>query len=334
MPINKMIINAADPEECRIVLLDDGRLEEYYTDSSLRESTLHNIYKGVVHNVEPSLQAVFVNYGAEKNGFMQVAEIHPEYFHVEPPARGRIDLREAIKKGQEVLVQVTKEATALKGAALTTYISLPGRFLVLMPGREHVGISRKIEDDDERKRLKKIGAELNVPEDCGVIVRTVAATRNKKDITRDLAQLHRLWEDLRKKGIEEKSPCLIYKEQDLAIRTIRDHFNPDIKEVLIDDPEVYERAKEYLKVIAPRTQNVLKLHKENRPIFSATRSRSRPRLYFPTRSSSSPAAPLSSIPPRPWSPLTSTRARAPRKSAWNTLPTEPTWKRPKRSPAS
>ena len=124
--MNKMIINAVDPEECRIALLDDGHLEEFYIDSSLKEQSLHSIYKGVVQNIEPSLQAAFVQYGSERNGFIQLNEIHPEYFHIEPPENCRVDIRKAILKGQELLVQVTKEPTAIKGAALTTYLSLAG----------------------------------------------------------------------------------------------------------------------------------------------------------------------------------------------------------------
>jgi ribonuclease E len=263
-----MIINAADPEECRIALLDDGYLEELYIDSSLKEQTLHNIYKGIVHNVEPSLQAVFVSYGSERNGFMQINDIHPEYFNVAPPDRGPVDIKKAILKGQEILVQVTKEPSAIKGAALTTYLSLAGRFVVLMPGREHIGVSRKIASDEERARLKKLAEELPVPEGCGFILRTVAEGRNKKDLSRDLAYLVRLWEEIRKRGQEQSGPCLVHKEQDLALRTIRDHFNPDIKEILVDDPEVYARIKEYMKVISPRYQGLVKLHKENRPIFA------------------------------------------------------------------
>ena len=263
-----MIINAVDPEEIRIAFLEDGKLEGYYTESSLRELTLHNIYKGVIQNVEPSLQAVFVNYGADRNGFMQLDEIHPEYYNVEPPERGQIDIRKALLKGQEVLVQVVKEPTALKGAALTTYLSLPGRYVVLMPGRAQVGVSRKIEDEEERQRLKGIVADLPVSEGCGFILRTAAQGRNKKDISRDLSYLVRLWEDIRRRGMEEPGPVLLYKDQDLALKTIRDHFNPEIKEILIDNPEVYERALEYIKVISPRNAKLIKLHKEKRPIFS------------------------------------------------------------------
>jgi ribonuclease E len=266
--VNKMLINAVDPEECRIALLDDGYLEEFYIESSLKEQSLHNIYKGAIVNVEPSLQAVFVNYGGERNGFMQINEVHPEYFQVDPPERGQWDIRKLLCKGQEILVQVTKEPTAIKGAALTSYLSLAGRYVVLMPGREHIGISRKVESDEERQRLKSLVKDLPVPAGCGFIVRTVAEGRNKREIVRDLNYLSRLWEDIRKRAMEEPVPTLIHKEQDLALRTIRDHFTPDIKEIIIDNPEIYERAREYMRVLSPRYQNLVKLHKENRPIFA------------------------------------------------------------------
>lgn len=263
-----MIINAVAPEECRIAIVEDGYLEEYYTESYTSEATRGNIYKGVIHNVEPSLQAVFVDYGVDRNGFMQINEVHPEYYNIEPPERGQIDIRKALLRGQEVLVQVTKEKTGNKGAALTTYLSLPGRYVVLMPGREHIGVSRQIESDEERQRLKQAVQDLPVPEGCGFIVRTAAEGRNKKEITRDLNYLARLWEDMRKRVPDEPAPSLIYQEQDLAIRTLRDLFTPEIKEILIDDPEVYEQALEYMKVISPRYQSLVKLSKEKRPIFA------------------------------------------------------------------
>ncbi|MBU2549295.1 MAG: Rne/Rng family ribonuclease [Proteobacteria bacterium] len=263
-----MIINASDPEECRIAIVEDGYLEEFYIESALKGSKVHNIYKAMIQNVEPSLQAVFVNFGAERNGFMQINDVHPEYFLVDPPERGPIDLRKVLGKGQELLVQVTKDATEIKGAALTTYISLAGQFVVLMPGGENLGVSRKIVDEDERKRLKELARDLPVPEACGVILRTSAAGRTKKDITRDFSHQVRLWEEIRKQVADLPAPCLVHKEQDLAIRTIRDHFTPEIKEILVDDPDVYERALEYVKVIAPRLQNMVKLNKDKRPIFS------------------------------------------------------------------
>ncbi|MEW5726069.1 MAG: ribonuclease E/G, partial [Thermodesulfobacteriota bacterium] len=169
----KMLINALEPEECRVAVVQDGRLEEFYVEAAGFEQTRGNIYKAVVENVEPSLDAAFVNYGPIKNGFLQVTEIHPEYYPENvkgnPPP-----IRRILKKGQIILVQVTKEPSGNKGAALTTYISLAGPSLVLMPGRDGGGVSRKIEDEEERERLKKIYDELELPEQIGVILRTRA----------------------------------------------------------------------------------------------------------------------------------------------------------------
>ncbi|UQZ91226.1 ribonuclease [Deltaproteobacteria bacterium Smac51] len=246
----------------------DGHLREYYSDSSLRELSLGNIYKGVIQNIEPSLQAVFVNYGNDRNGFLQVGDIHPEYFNEEPHGRNSIDLKKMLKKGQPVLVQVQKEPSEIKGAALTTFISLAGRFVVLTPGRDHVGVSRKIENDKERNRLRKISEELPVPEGCGYIVRTVAEGRTKKELAADLWQVFNLWEDIRRQGQESTAPALIYREQDLAVKILRDHLTPEVREILVDDVPTYHKVRDYVRVIAPDQAKIVRLHKEKRPIFA------------------------------------------------------------------
>ena len=265
----KILINAIDPEECRVAMLDEGgHLAEYYTDSSLRELSLGNIYKGVIQNIEPSLQAVFVGYGNERNGFLQIGDIHPEYFQEEPGSRNSIDLKKMLKKGQPVLVQVQKEPSEIKGAALTTFISLAGRFVVLTPGRDHVGVSRKIENDKERARLRKIADELPVPEGCGYIVRTVAEGRTQEELAADLFQVFNLWEDIRTQAREAPAPSLIYREQDLAVKILRDHLTPAVKEILVDDPTTFHKVRDYVRAIAPDQAKVVKLHKEKRPIFA------------------------------------------------------------------
>lgn len=264
----KILINAINPEECRVAMVDDhGHLEEYYTDSSLRELSLGNIYKGVIQNVEPSLQAVFVNYAGDRNGFLQVGDIHPEYFHEEPAGRN-FDLKKMLKKGQPVLVQVQKEPSEIKGAALTTYISLAGRFVVLTPGREHVGVSRKIENDKERNRLRKIADSLPVPEGCGYIVRTVAEERTEKELAADLHQVFNLWEDIRAQGREAQAPALIYREQDLAVKILRDHLTAQVKEILVDDQSTFHKVRDYVRAIAPDQAKAVRFHKEKRPIFA------------------------------------------------------------------
>ncbi|MDR1873110.1 MAG: Rne/Rng family ribonuclease [Deltaproteobacteria bacterium] len=265
--MDKIIINAQDPEECRVAMLDsDGRLQEYYSDAGFRQQSLSNIYKGVIQNIEPSLQAVFVNFGQDRNGFLQLADIHPEYF-LEDGGRDP-DLKKCLKKGQPLLVQVLKEPGRVKGASLTTYISLAGRFVVLTPGRDHVGVSRKIESDKERHRLRAIAEELPVPEGCGYIVRTVAEERSKRELADDLYQVYNLWEDIRRQAQDSPAPSLIYREQDLAIKILRDHLTQDVREILVDDQATWQKIKDYVKAIAPGQQKVVKFHKEKRPIFA------------------------------------------------------------------
>ncbi len=266
----KILINASDPEECRVAMLDDnGSLAEYYTDSSLRELSLGNIYKGIIQNIEPSLQAVFVNYSGDRNGFLQLGDIHPEYFYSDVSiTKAGQDLKKNLKKGQPVLVQVLKEPSEIKGAALSTYLSLAGRFVVLTPGKEHVGVSRKIESDKERSRLRQIAEKLPVPEGCGYIVRTVAEGRSEKELATDLYQVFNQWEDIRAQAKDSSGPSLIYREQDLAIKILRDHLTPAVKEILVDDQSTYHKVKDYLRLIAPEQAKVVKLHKEKRPIFA------------------------------------------------------------------
>ncbi|MDR0621783.1 MAG: Rne/Rng family ribonuclease [Deltaproteobacteria bacterium] len=267
--MEKIIINAADPEECRVAMLDgEGRLQEYYTESNTKQMSLSNIYKATIQNIEPSLQAVFVNYGNDRNGFLQLCDIHPEYY-LDPDATVQdADVRRCLRKGQQLLVQVLKEPTLIKGAALTTYISLAGRFVVLTPGREHVGVSRKIENDRERARLRAISEELPVPPGLGYIVRTVAEDRTQKELAEDLFQVHNLWEDIRHRAQEASAPSLIYREQDLAIKILRDHYTSEVKEILVDDPPTFRKVVDYIKNIAPGHGKIVRLHKEKRPIFA------------------------------------------------------------------
>ncbi|MDR2302241.1 MAG: Rne/Rng family ribonuclease [Deltaproteobacteria bacterium] len=267
--MEKIIINAADPEECRVAMLDgEGRLQEYYTESNTKLMSLSNIYKGIIQNIEPSLQAVFVNYGNDRNGFLQLCDIHPEYYLDQEATIHNADVRRCLRKGQQLLVQVLKEPTTIKGAALTTYISLAGRFVVLTPGREHVGVSRKIENDRERARLRAISDDLPVPPGLGYIVRTVAEDRTAKELAEDLYQVHSLWEDIRRRGQEASAPSLIYREQDLAIKILRDHYTTEVKEILVDDLPTYQKVVEYIKNIAPNQHKIVRFHKEKRPIFA------------------------------------------------------------------
>ncbi len=266
MTAQHLLINAQYPEELRVALVEGQSLEGFFIETATRGKVVGNIYKGIVVNVQPSLQAAFVDYGGERNGFLPLSEIHPDYYAVE--IEGPPKIQDVIRQGQEVLVQVTKEEVGTKGAALTTYVSLAGRYLVLAPGQNQRGVSRKIEDEAQRERLKQIAQELEVPEEMGIIVRTAAENRTKREIQKDLRYLIRIWEDILKKVQETQAPALIYRERDLAIRVVRDYFHPAIKSILVDNPEVHRQVKEFIRIISPRHQRVVKLYRGDAPLFN------------------------------------------------------------------
>lgn len=261
-----ILINAFDPEECRIAKVTDQKLEEFYIESASKESIQGNIYKGVITRVMPSLQAVFVDYGAERHGFLQKHEIHSDYF--QDSEGGDHSITNLVKRGQELLVQVTKDPSMQKGAMLTTYISLPGRYIVLMPGSVTKGISRKIEDEAERKRIKELMQKLKLPEGFGMIVRTVGSAGTKIVLNKDLRYLLRLWKNIKKKGMKQKPPALLYKERNLAFRSIRDHFTPDVTSILIDNEEAFTEIKDFVKMISAKHARIVKLYKGPEPIFT------------------------------------------------------------------
>jgi ribonuclease E len=263
---NKILINGVDPEECRIAKVKNNKLEEFHIETAARKITQGNIYKAVITRVEPSLQAVFVDYGAERHGFLQKQEIHSDYF--QDTQSGDFSLKKIVKRGQELLVQVTKDPILKKGAMLTTFISLPGRYLVLMPGSKNKGVSRKIEDENERKRLKDIIDKLKVPEGFGLIVRTAGENCTKTLMSKDLSYLMRLWKNINKESVKEKAPVLLYKEQNLAVRAIRDYFTLDVTEILIDDPTIYQKVKDFIYLISPKLPKIVKRYKGAKPIFT------------------------------------------------------------------
>jgi len=268
---HKILINAVDPEECRIALVKGIRLESFHIETTAGQITRGNIYKGVVTRVEPSLQAAFVDYGAERNGFLQQHEIHSDYYSIEKPPAGKngtFGIRDIIKPGQELLVQVTKEPILNKGAMLTTFISLPGRYVVLMPGGKSSGISRKIEDEDERTRLKGIIESLRIPEGFGTIVRTATQKEKKQEISKDVRYLLRLWKNIKKRGVSSPAPCLLYKELHVAIRAIRDHFTSEVNEILIDNKDIFQDVKYFIHIISPRHTKIVKLYRDPEPIFT------------------------------------------------------------------
>lgn len=262
----KILINALDPDENRIAALTDNKLEQFHIETTAKQVTQGNIYKGIVIRVEPSLQAVFVDYGAPKNGFLQKNEIHKDYFQdVESGEKALFNL---IKKGQELIIQVTKDPISLKGAMLTTYISLPGRLSVLMPGNSTKGVSRKISDETERKRLVTIIKKMKIPDGFGMIVRTAGKNSTKTLLTADLKYLMRVWKNIDQKAVKNKAPSLLYKEQTLAVRSLRDYFTSDVTEILIDSPEIFKEVRDFIGLIAPKQKKIVKLFKGEKPIFT------------------------------------------------------------------
>lgn len=263
---SKILINAVDPEECRIAKVTDEKLEEFYIESASKEIIQGNIYKAIITRVVPSLQAVFVDYGADRHGFLQKHEIHSDYF--QDSDGGDHSITNLVKRGQELLIQVTKDPSMQKGAMLTTYISLPGRYIVLMPGSINKGISRKIESEEERKRIKDLVNTLKLPEGFGMIVRTVGTGGTKTILNKDMRYLLRLWKNIKKKGMKQKAPALLYKERNLAFRSIRDHFTPDVTSILIDNETAFNEIKDFVKMISTKHAKIVKLHKGPEPIFT------------------------------------------------------------------
>ncbi|HEY6838475.1 MAG TPA: Rne/Rng family ribonuclease [Geobacteraceae bacterium] len=269
----KMLINTMHPEEARVAIVEDGRLVELDIEIAGSEQTRGNVYKGTVVRVEPGLQAAFVDIGLKKLGFLQVGELHPSFWQwrddiPEENRKRRPRIQEVLRRGQELIVQVEKGERDMKGAALTTYMSFPGRYMVLMPGSDSAGVSRKVESEADRKKLKEMAASLEIPEGTGYIIRTEALGKTKTELKKDFQSLVRLHKDILAKAKKTKGPALIYQELDLVIRTIRDYFTAEIDEVLIDNPEVFKQAKDFFKRTMPKFENLVKLHQEKRPIFS------------------------------------------------------------------
>lgn len=263
----KMLISVLPGDEVEVVLTEDGKVREYYVEMMHHAKIRGNIYKGVISNVDANLQAAFVNYGAVKNGFLQIDEVHPDYY-LQPHEAGKghryPPIQKALKAGQEVLVQVVKEPNGSKGAFLTTWISLAGRFLVLTPGQEEIGISRKVEDAAERNRLRELIKGLNPGQGLGAIVRTVSAGTSKTTLQKDLSYLKRLWKDIRKRGATEKAPALIHQEPGLASRAVRDYLAEDITEVWVDDEETAVSIRETAAMLFPRKPDLVHLYEDNR----------------------------------------------------------------------
>jgi len=270
----RMLMNVSEPEETRIAIMEDGVLQELYIERASAGSNVGNIYKAKVLNVEPGIQAAFVDLGSQRNGFLHASDIMPGLAGklipekiVDTRKRAEVPIQKLIKRGQEVLVQITKDGVGAKGPSVTTYISLPGRYLVMMPGVKHHGVSRKIVDDAERRRLKKIVEELDLPEKAGFIVRTAGQQKNKRELKSDLRYVMRLWHAVEQQIKEREAPCCVYQESDLITRSIRDFFTSDIDEVYIDSEEGCKKAREVMKLVSPAYQRRVKLYDRKEPLF-------------------------------------------------------------------
>jgi len=266
-----MLINGHRAEELRVAIVADGQLENFQIDIAEAGLRRGNIYRGVVASVQPSLNAAFVEFGAEKHGFLAGNDIVKQAYHRQPTERGRPTVDQVLERGKPILVQVTKDAMGTKGAALTTNLSLAGRYLVVTPYDDMRGLSRKVEDEAERKAIKKKAQDLVLPDGTGYIIRTNAADQPKTSLNRDVSALMRLWKKIQTEGKKGRGAKLLYSDQDLVIQVLRDYLDASIQEVLVDDAGLLDRAEIFMKAFMPRSKVKLTLYQERLPLFSRFR---------------------------------------------------------------
>ncbi|MGB7934204.1 MAG: ribonuclease E [Gammaproteobacteria bacterium] len=267
--MKRMLINTTQPEELRVALVDGQKLYDLDIEIPSRGQKKSNVYKGKITRIEPSLEAAFIDYGAERHGFLPLKEVSRNYFSdAARESGGRQSIKDALREGQELVVQVEKEERGTKGAALTTFISLAGRYLVLMPNNPRAGgVSRRIQGD-ERNVLRDAMSSLNIPEDMGIIVRTAGVDRSAEELQWDLDYLLTLWNAITKASEDKQAPFLIYQESNVIIRALRDYLRNDITEILVDSQDVYEKAQEFMQQVMPHNLGKLKLYQETIPLFS------------------------------------------------------------------
>ncbi len=334
-----MLVNAADTDECRIAILSQGILEEFYIERGSNDLHVGNIYKGRVTNVEPAIQAAFIDFGINKNGFLHISDLHPQYFpkhlqqrwhkttlsasrtpspeasvsdtpqpmadgtlpessgdeaegqpeseemtdlllvendHIAPmekvgrktPRSSRPPIQQCLRRGQEIIVQVTKEGIGTKGPSLTSYISVPGRYLVMMPGMSQLGVSRKVVDDQQRRAMKQLLQEINPPKNLGFIIRTAGADKSAEELKADLLQLLARWRDISHRIETQPTPALLYEESDLLTRTMRDLDLDGIERVIVDNPTMLDRIGAFIASVEPDSKRSLELFTDSTPLFS------------------------------------------------------------------
>lgn len=264
----KIIINANLTEEVRIAILEDGRLVDLDIETAVKAKHKGNIYKGIISNIEDGLDAAFVDIGEERQAFLPLSEVRPNIYPKELAGKKKAKISDVLSKGQEIVVQVTKDEIGNKGAAVSTYLSLPGRFVVLMHSDESGGgISRKIDSESARSAAREMLSRLSVPEHMAVIIRTAGMNGTKKDLFRDFRLLCETWQQIDKGAQLGRAPTLLYREPDIVVRTIRDYFSTDVSRIIIDDEEEYEDALTYFKEHMPDLVQLLERHKRKEPIF-------------------------------------------------------------------
>ena len=274
----EMLINVAETEECRVAVVENGSLEELYIERASLASRVGNIYKGKVVNIESGIQAAFIDFGISKNGFLHISDLHPRYFapsksgQVESVGRRkslkeRLPIQNCLHKGQQLVVQVTKGGIKTKGPTLSTYLSLPGKYLVMMPWMRKHGVSHKIEDDQERTRLRNILEDSKPPKGQGFIIRTAGQGCSKKDIQNDLRYLGRLWGAIKKRIENEKASAELYQESDLVTRTLRDVFNSKISRIICDSESVARKIRDFLLIATPRLKGRVTYYDGKVPLF-------------------------------------------------------------------
>ena len=266
--MKRMLINATQQEELRVAMVDGQKLFDLDIEIPSREQKKANIYKGLITRVEPSLEACFVDYGAERHGFLPLKEVSPEYFLRTPVAGEKVNIKEVLKERQEIVVQVEKEERGKKGAALTTYVSLAGRFIVLMPNNPRAGgVSRRI-TGEERDFTREAFTELDIPSHMGAIVRTAGVGRSTEELKWDMDYLLGVWEAIKKVAVERPAPLLIYQESNAIIRALRDYLSNEVGEILIDDEAVYEEARQFAERVMPQNLRKIKRYDDETPLFT------------------------------------------------------------------
>ena len=276
----KMLISYQPGEECRVAILEANKLEEYHAERPATANRVGNLYLGKVTNVESNIQAAFIDFGGSENAFLHTSDLHPRFFPGEDeetsekigkktPRRERPPIQKCLKKGQKIVVQIMKDGVGTKGPACTSYLSIPGRYLVMMPYMDKVGVSRKVEDDETRKKMRAILDQLELPDGFGFILRTAGFDKTKTELKRDLSYLQRLWKSIEKRQAKISKPTLLYAESDLLVRALRDLLDKDVDEIVIDNEHGLSRAANFLKVVAPRTAAKLLNYNLKTPMFHA-----------------------------------------------------------------